>query len=172
MPLQISIEDGELRDVSLTRSTGEHASIWIDGREHRALLRPKGAGYEVAVDGRTESIWLVVHRDEVFVHAFGRAWRTEVVDPAERSGQDVDEADVISAPMPGTVIAVPAEPGMQVTAGQPLIVIESMKMQNELIATRDGVVDRVHLQLGDTFDRGAALVSLVPEDAPAGEGDV
>ena len=163
MPLQISIEGGDLRDVVLTRTDDEHAVIWIDGREHRALLRPKGGGYEVVVDDRTEPIWLVVHHDEVFVHAFGRAWRTEVVDPAERSGQDADEADVVTAPMPGTVIAVPAEAGAAVASGQPLVVIESMKMQSELIATRDGVVERVHLAVGDTFDRGAVLVSLVPE---------
>ena len=167
MPLQISIEDGELRDVVLTRTDLEHALIWIDGREHRALLRPKGGGYEVAVDDRTEPIWLAVHHDEVFIHAFGRAWRTEVVDPAERSAQEGEGADVITAPMPGTVINVPVAPGDPVETGQPLVVIESMKMQSELIAWRDGVVDRVHLAVGDNFDRGAPLVGLVPEEEAA-----
>jgi 3-methylcrotonyl-CoA carboxylase alpha subunit len=167
MALQISIEGGDLRDVALTRTDLEQASIWIDGREHRALLRPKGGGYEVAVDDRTEPIWLVVHHDEVFIHAFGRAWRTEVVDPAERSAQQADAADVITAPMPGTVVTVAVAPGEQVESGQPLVVIESMKMQSELIAWRDGVVERVHLDVGDTFDRGAALVGLVPEEQAA-----
>jgi biotin carboxyl carrier protein len=57
---------------------------------------------------------------------------------------------------------MPVAAGEEVALGQPLVVIESMKMQSELVATRDGVVARLHLEVGDTFDRGAALVSLEP----------
>ena len=64
--------------------------------------------------------------------------------------------------MPGTVITVAVAPGDAVTTGQPLVVIESMKMQSEIVAWRDGVVERVHLRVGDTFDRGAGLVELEP----------
>ena len=67
------------------------------------------------------------------------------------------------APMPGTVINVAVAPGESVTTGQPLVVIESMKMQSEIVAWRDGTVERVHLDVGTTFDRGAALVALEPE---------
>jgi biotin carboxyl carrier protein len=65
------------------------------------------------------------------------------------------------------VITVAVEPGQAVTAGQPLVVIESMKMQSEIVAWRDGVVERIHLQVGDTFDRGAGLVELEPLDMVA-----
>ena len=54
--------------------------------------------------------------------------------------------------------------GETVTSGQPLVVIESMKMQNEFVAWRDGVVDRIHIAVGETFDRGAGLVGLAPEE--------
>jgi acetyl/propionyl-CoA carboxylase alpha subunit len=162
MSLQISIDGGALRDVVLTRVENHYASIWIDGKRHRALLRPVGRAYEVSVDDRTEAIWLVVDRDTVFIHAFGRAWRTEVVDPAEQSAQGADEADLATAPMPGTVVTIAVEAGQEVTIGQPLVVIESMKMQSEIVAWRDGIVERVHLQVGDTFDRGAGLVGLTP----------
>jgi len=167
MGLQISIDDGELRDVALTRREHHAASIWIDGRQHRADLRPVGRGFEVTLDDRTERIWLVVEQDVVFIHAFGRAWRTEVVDPGERKALQSDQADLATAPMPGTVITVAVEPGQQVTIGQPLVVIESMKMQSEIVAWRDGVVERVHLRVGDTFDRGAGLVGLAPDEAEA-----
>jgi biotin carboxyl carrier protein len=162
MSLQVCIDGGQLRDVSLTRVENRHAAIWIDGKEHRALLRPVGRAYEVSVDDRTEPIWLVVDHDTVFIHAFGRSWRTEVIDPAERSAMDSEQADVITAPMPGTVITVAVSPGEAVTTGQPLVVIESMKMQSEIVAWRDGVVERVHLQVGETFDRGAGLIELEP----------
>jgi 3-methylcrotonyl-CoA carboxylase alpha subunit len=169
MALQIIIDDAAPRDVVLTRVENHYAPIWIDGKEHHALLRPVGRGYEVSVDDRTEPIWLVVDHDTVFIHAFGRAWRTEVIDPAERSAQSADQADVAMAPMPGTLITIAVEPGQAVTTGQPLVVIESMKMQSEIVAWRDGVVDRVHLQVGDTFDRGAGLVALTPLAADAVE---
>ena len=71
--------------------------------------------------------------------------------------------DVATAPMPGTVITVAVEAGQEVAQGEQLVVIESMKMQSEIVAVRDGVVDKVFLAVGDTFDRGAPLVSLAPE---------
>lgn len=167
MSLQISIDGREPRDVTVTRVENRHAAIWIDGREHRALLRPVGAAYEVSVDDRTEPIWVVVDHDTVFIHAFGRSWRTEVIDPSERSATGAEQADLATAPMPGTVITIAVSVGDAVTAGQPLVVIESMKMQSEIVAWRDGVVERVHMRIGDTFDRGAGLVELEPvaEDA-------
>jgi acetyl/propionyl-CoA carboxylase alpha subunit len=163
MGLQISLDDGPLHDVVLTRREGHAASIWIDGKEYSAQLRPAGRGYEVSLDERTEPIWLVVDHDTVFIHAFGRAWRAEVVDPLERSAQEAEQADLALAPMPGTVITIAVRAGELVTIGQPLVVIESMKMLSEIVAWRDGIVDRVHLQVGDTFDRGAGLIGLAPE---------
>jgi biotin carboxyl carrier protein len=160
--LQIRIDDGAPRDVVVTRIENGYAAVWIDGKEHRALLRPVGAAFEICLDEHTEPIWLVVDRDTVFIHAFGRSWNAEVTDPAERSAFDADQGDAITAPMPGMVIAVVVEPGDEVTAGQPLVMIESMKMQSEIVAWRDGVVERIHLQVGETFDRGAGLVGLEP----------
>jgi len=165
--LQVRIDDGAPQDVVVTRIENRYAAIWIDGKEHRALLRPVGAAFEICLDDHTEPIWLVVDRDVVFIHAFGRSWSAEVIDPAERSALDGDQTDVITAPMPGMVITVAVEPGEAVTAGQPLVIIESMKMQSEIVAWRDGVVERVHLQVGETFDRGAGLVELEPLDSVA-----
>ncbi len=162
MSLQICIDGGDPRDVALTRVENRSARIWIDGKEFRASLRPVGRAYEISLDDRTEPIWLVVDHDAVFIHAFGRAFRTEVIDPAERSALDAEQADVATAPMPGTIVNIAVSPGDAVILGQPLVVIESMKMQNEIVAWRDGVVERVHLGVGDTFDRGASLVGLEP----------
>ncbi|MGO9957230.1 MAG: biotin/lipoyl-containing protein [Solirubrobacteraceae bacterium] len=158
--MQIRIDDGALRDVALARIQNRPALVWIDGREHQARLQQLGDAYELCLDDRSETIWLVVDRDTVFIHAFGRAWRTEVIDPADRPAADGDTTDVLTAPMPGTVVTVAVGAGEAVTAGQALVVIESMKMQSEIVAWRDGVVQRVHLQPGDTFDRGAGLVEL------------
>ena len=75
--------------------------------------------------------------------------------------------------MPGTVIAVAVDSGQAVGAGERLVVIESMKMQSEIVALRDGVVERVHVEVGDTFDRGAPLLvwRLRADEASDGASD-
>lgn len=163
MALEIVLGDGVARPVDVARH-GTEATVFIDGRPHRCSLHPAGDAYELRCDERTERVWIAVQGDSVFVHAFGRAWELTVIDPVERARASAEQADLATAPMPGTVVTVAVEAGDQVTLGQPLVVIESMKMQSEIVASRDGVVDRVFLEVGQNFDRGAALVALAPEE--------
>jgi acetyl/propionyl-CoA carboxylase alpha subunit len=161
--LEIALEGGAFHTVDVARH-GDHATVTIDGRDHRGSLRRAGDGYVLTFDDRTERLWILVERDTVFVHGFGRSWTLGVVDPVERARKGHDGGDVSTAPMPGTVVAVHAEPGQHVHAGEALIVIESMKMESVIAAPRDGVVDRLLVSVGDTFDRGAPLVALQPEE--------
>jgi biotin carboxyl carrier protein len=62
--------------------------------------------------------------------------------------------------IPGRVAAVAVAVGDSVTVGQTLLVVEAMKMQNELRAPRDGVVERVSVGVGETIDLGDLLVVL------------
>lgn len=66
------------------------------------------------------------------------------------------------APMPGKVVRVLVKPGDTVTARQPLVVIEAMKMENELRAVRDGIVGDVHAQEGQLVDAGTLLLMVSP----------
>jgi acetyl/propionyl-CoA carboxylase alpha subunit len=163
MPFEITLGEGTARTVDVARHGGR-ATVTIDGRDYHGSLRPAGDGYELTLEDRTEPMWIVVAGDEVLVHAFGRSWSLSIVDPIERSrGGGVSE-DVALAPMPGTVVRVEVGAGDAVAKGDVLLVIESMKMQSEITALRDGVVDQVCLAVDDTFDRGAALVALVALD--------
>jgi len=159
---EIGLGQGTPHAVEVSRH-GDEATVFVDGRSHRCSLRLMGDAHQLRVDDRVEPVWLALQGDTVFAHAFGRSWQLTVVDPVERERRGAEQADVATAPMPGTVVTVAVEAGDAVALGQPLVVIESMKMQSEIVATRDGVVDRVLLQVGDTFDRGAGLVALVPE---------
>ena len=66
----------------------------------------------------------------------------------------------INAPMPGTVVNVQVTAGESVTKGQVLLVLEAMKMENEIMSPRDGVVAGVHVTKGESVDSGKLLISL------------
>jgi biotin carboxyl carrier protein len=79
----------------------------------------------------------------------------------EMTGGAADEgAKTVNAPMPGLVVRVEVEAGQAVKAGQGVIVVEAMKMENELKAPSDGIVAEVRVTAGQTVDRGAVLFVL------------
>jgi 3-methylcrotonyl-CoA carboxylase alpha subunit len=66
----------------------------------------------------------------------------------------------LTAPMPGRVLAVLVEPGARVRRGEPLLVLEAMKMEHTIAAPADGVVREVYFQAGQQVEEGARLMSL------------
>ena len=66
------------------------------------------------------------------------------------------------APMPGLIVRVHVGEGDQVQAGQPLVVMEAMKMENELRAMAPGVVKRVAIKAGSAVEKGALLLEMAP----------
>jgi biotin carboxyl carrier protein len=161
------------RDIALAdaihsvtlRRRADSATLTLGGREHACKLQDLGAGeYRLAVDGKTHRVWVAVHRGYAYVQAFGRAWELEVIDPAARAQRVAGGGDAVAiAPMPGTVVTIMVAAGDTVRKGQPMIVIESMKMQTEIAARRDGTVEQIFVAEKQTFDRGARLVALVAE---------
>jgi biotin carboxyl carrier protein len=75
-------------------------------------------------------------------------------------------AAALRAPMPGLIVEIKAAVGDRLAAGQPLVVMEAMKMQNELASPGEGVVEQLHVSPGQTVESGQILITL----APAGEG--
>jgi acetyl-CoA/propionyl-CoA carboxylase, biotin carboxylase, biotin carboxyl carrier protein len=73
----------------------------------------------------------------------------------------------LEAPMPGTVVQLRVQPGTAVSAGETLVVLESMKMEISIAAPRDGSIAVVHVAAGDQVERGAVLIELVEEGASA-----
>jgi biotin carboxyl carrier protein len=76
------------------------------------------------------------------------------------AAQQAGRASTISATMPGRIVGVLCVAGAKVTANEPLIVIEAMKMQNELCSKSEAVVRAVHVEVGQTVERGALLVEF------------
>lgn len=129
------------------------------GSDNRARLTLDGVHYEVVIATRG---------DDVFVHLNGEAYQLRYENPLKRlaeAGQGGAE-DRVLAPMPGSIVSVQVKPGDTVTKGQTLLVMESMKMETTVTAPRDGVIEAVTYDKGQTFDRDALLLSLEPVGAP------
>jgi biotin carboxyl carrier protein len=82
------------------------------------------------------------------------------VDEASQEHGPATEQASVTAPMPGTVIRVLVEAGAQVSARQPLVVLEAMKMETPLVSPYDATVRAVHVAEGDRVAGGALLVEL------------
>ncbi|MFD2263516.1 acetyl-CoA carboxylase biotin carboxylase subunit [Lacibacterium aquatile] len=94
------------------------------------------------------------------VQADGRQHRFTVIDPRDNSGVETGGGGKLTAPMPGKVVAVKVEAGQSVKKGQPLMVVEAMKMEHTIAAPRDGVVQTIRFSAGDLVDDGAELLTL------------
>lgn len=69
-------------------------------------------------------------------------------------------AVTVKAPMPGTILDVKVKPGTAVKAGDILVILEAMKMENEIVAPQDGTVAAINVNKGDTVNSGDVLVSM------------
>jgi biotin carboxyl carrier protein len=116
--------------------------------------------YFVLLDGRVHEVRI----DGNQAMAGGHHFEIEVQDPRawspRRAGRAGEGQETIAAPMPGKVVRVLVAPGEMVQAGLGLVVVEAMKMQNEMRAPRDGRVLRVSACEGCAVSAGEALVII------------
>ena len=66
----------------------------------------------------------------------------------------------VTAPMPGKILGIKAEPGKAVAKGEAIIVLEAMKMENEIVAPSDGTIATIEVAVGDSVEAGATLATL------------
>ena len=142
---------------------GEHGSFWqvdLGGSTLDAYVLT--GGVTLMRDGKPDrELGRVV--DEPVVFHEGETWVFEDLshDGAAAAGPASDGA--LRAPMPGKIVATPAKPGEIVTKGQPLVVLEAMKMEHALVAPFDGVVETIGAAVGEQVVDGAVLATVKPE---------
>jgi biotin carboxyl carrier protein len=164
-----------VRIVSVVRK-GALLHVTLDGRTHvvdarrvadDALSMLVQNGHPPAVRSIDAAFASGREAGEFDVHLLGRAIPVEVR-PSTRWGRRADAPGSLRAasggpqkvvsPMPGKIVRVLVKPGDQVTARQGLVVVEAMKMENELRAPRDGRVREVSAAEGQSVEAGAVLV--------------
>lgn len=128
-------------------SDGGPLSLLIDNRSLEAIVDEREDAWEVLLHGE---LYTVEVQDE-------RSYRL-----AQARGKLLDETEtvVIRSPMPGLILDVLVEEGNLVSEGQTVVILESMKMENELRAARDGVVTQVRVAKGDNVEKNQDLVTI------------
>ena len=162
MKFQVQIA-GETRSVELRRrSAGWECRI--DG-EPRALDAVEVAPgiFSLLLEGRSFTVGVERQGDSYRIHTCGTDLVAEVENPRRWSGRSrsapgLSGRQEITAPMPGKVIRVLVEENQEVEDGQGLLVVEAMKMQNEIPSHKKGVVEKILVREGDTVDHGALLL--------------
>ena len=166
MPFRI-ILDGTEREIDIIRRR-PYLIVAIDGREHTVQdTGTAGAGQGTLTIGDTPLPYARVETPGgVVLRSAGRTYTANLL--AEGEDAAGGGASEVRAPMPGAVISVAVAAGDTVTAGTPVLTIESMKLETVLLAPRDGTIAEVLVSQGDGFEKDQVLARL---DEDAGEND-
>ena len=159
---------GRLRQVTVVR-TGDAFAVSLDGHERQVdVARIDEHTLSLVVDG----VWLqdvTVCPDPATGGLMALVGATPVAvtlndrrrSPCgEDSGASGSGPQRLLAPMPGKVVRILVKPGDAVRARQPVVVVEAMKMENELRVGRDGTVAEIHVHEGSSVDAGALLIVI------------
>ena len=140
--------DGKPYTVDFQSMGGQPVySLIHDFQSYEGFVHPTDDGLQVLLRGQ---LFEVLVEDE-------RQRRLRQSSDIQVSGMGEFQ---LKAPMPGLVVAVPVEEGQTVPKGANLIILESMKMQNELKSPREGVVQRVRVRPGDRVEHNQVLVTV------------
>ncbi len=157
--------DGTKHEVEIKRDEGK-VTATVDGREYSLDVSQPEPGLYVLRDGAAKHIAHVTTKPEgSLVSINGRAVEVALSDPKRLrgSGSDHEHGDgvaEIKTAMPGKVVRILVAEGDSVAKGDGVIVVEAMKMQNEMKSPKDGTVTAIKVAEGDTVEAGALLLTV------------
>jgi biotin carboxyl carrier protein len=141
--------NGKTYEVDFESVSGQPVySLIVDGRSHESYVQQGDDNWQVLLRGR---LYPVIVEDE----------REKRLRAAAGSGVAESGEFHLKAPMPGLVVTVTVTEAQEVKKGQVLLILESMKMQNELKAPRDGTIGRIRVKAGESVEQRQTLLSVM-----------
>jgi 3-methylcrotonyl-CoA carboxylase alpha subunit len=160
-------DNGEARHVIVARQGGAWTLDTGDGarpflwRSHASANPNLAYGLRITLQGHESAGTVVLHGDRAYVFREDGSHVLELYDALTHSQDTQGEHGAgLAAPMPGKIISISVKAGDKVEKGQPLLVMEAMKMEHTISATADGTVGEVFYGVGDQVTEGAELVSI------------
>jgi biotin carboxyl carrier protein len=157
------ILDGASHEVEIA-SLRPHLVLRIDGRVYSVNEGGKdGDGRQtIEIDGAPFQFARAHAGGRQIVRFGGRTFDSGLVDPRDIAEAAGGGHDHVRAPMPGSVVEIHKWPGEEVSRGETLLTIESMKLQITLVAPRDGTLAALTRRVGETFDKDEIVAELAP----------
>ncbi len=144
---RISI-NGQVQDIDFESVSGQPVySLIIDGKSYESYVYETEEGLQVLMRGQLYNLTVEDEREKRLRAAAGGG--------ASEGGEFH-----LKAPMPGLVVSIPVAEGDKVEKGQVILILESMKMQNELKSPKEGTVTRIRVKAGETVEQRQALLSV------------
>jgi biotin carboxyl carrier protein len=141
--------NGKRYEVDFESVSGQPVySLIVDGKSHESYVQQGDDNWQVLLRGR---LYPVIVEDE----------REKRLRAAAGSGVAESGEFHLKAPMPGLVVTVLVTEGQEVKKGQVLLILESMKMQNELKSPRDGTIGRIRVKAGESVEQRQTLLSVI-----------
>jgi pyruvate carboxylase subunit B len=167
----VVLVDGQVVEVEV-----DGDQVTVAGQIHVATLGviPGTPLRQLLLDGRPTTLAVAsLGRGRWALAPGGERWEVEVLDERTRYIRSLSggverqlESPVLKAPMPGLVLRVQVVPGQRVPAGAGLVVLEAMKMENELKSRADAVIKAIRVQPGEAVEKGQVLLEFRPPDSP------
>ena len=147
-----------------TRDDLPHYSVQIgeDPPVEVEAQRPEEGVLSLLLDGRSWEAGLVPTEEGYVVDVLGIPHEAEVVDPRRRALRHAagGAGAAVKTQMPGRIVRILVEVGQAVTKGEPMMVVEAMKMENEIKAPKDATIARIAVSEGDLVESRAVLLEL------------
>ena len=141
--------DGKVYEIDFESVSGQPVySLIVNGKSHEGYAAQGDDNWQVLLRGRLYPVTVEDEREQRLRMAAGGS----VTEYSEFH---------LRAPMPGLVVAIPVTEGQAVKRAQVVLILESMKMQNELKSPRDGTVSRVRVKAGETVEQKQTLLSVM-----------
>jgi|TARA_R110002072_G_scaffold193515_3_gene350743 acetyl/propionyl-CoA carboxylase alpha subunit len=138
--------------------------VAIDGRQYEVVDHGAHKNRrKIEINGQAHDFMLAHDGNIAHLKSKNRSWTVSLLDPRQATEQTAANSDEIRAPMPGVVVSIAKKEGDTVARGETVLTIESMKLQTNLTALRDGVIGKIHKPQDALFDKGEVIASLVPE---------
>jgi len=143
--------------------------VRVDGVEYTVDFEPVSGQpvFTMLVDGKSYEATIHPEDNDWIVLLHGQRYSAQVEDEREKrlkaaagAGEGGSGKYILRAPMPGLVVKVPVREGDEIQQDDVLVILESMKMQNELKAPRDGIVERVLVNEGDSIEQKTELIHV------------
>lgn len=165
-----TILNGREREIEIIQKTPHEFEILIDGRSHVVEARSCGGDLiSLLMDNRSYDISYSLDGDVVHLGFRNQYFGIEVLDERKmrmrrvRSSLHLSGPEIIKSSMPGRVVKVLVAEGEQVKSGTGVIIIEAMKMENEIQCHNTGRIKAVHVGPGQAIESDATLVEIEPE---------